>query len=119
MLALIAHDKKKELLRTFVASNMAFFGRHNVLATDGTADELRTLGCRHVDKAGHGPEGGDMVIGSHIVRGDIEAVFFFRDPLSAHPHEHDVSALLRICDVHNIPLATNLASAQLLIKALS
>ena len=64
-----------------------------------------------VECVAHGPDGGDLIIGGRVAEGKIEAVIFFRDPLTAQPHEPDVTALMRVCDVHNIPLATNAASA--------
>lgn len=66
-----------------------------------------------------GPEGGDLQIGAPVASGHVKAVIFLRDPLTAHPHEPDVSALLRICDVHNVPLATNLATAEAMIRLIS
>jgi methylglyoxal synthase len=64
----------------------------------------------------HGPEGGDLIIGGRVAEGKIQAVIFFRDPLTAQPHEPDVSALMRVCDVHNVPLATNLAAAEAVVR---
>lgn len=135
MFAIIAHDRKKGLMRDFMARHFDFFMREKLIATSGTAsaiisfaqqvksDTERALGTTlellpTIIDAGHGPEGGDIMIGARIIEGKVQAVFFFRDPLSAHPHEHDVSALLRICDVHNVPVATNVASADLLVKSL-
>jgi methylglyoxal synthase len=66
-----------------------------------------------------GPEGGDIQIGNRIVEGDVDAVVFLRDPLTAHPHEPDIQALLKVCDVHGVPVATNLASAEILLRSLS
>jgi methylglyoxal synthase len=66
-----------------------------------------------------GPEGGDMQIGARIVSGDVDAVVFLRDPLTAHPHEPDIQALLKVCDVHGVPVATNLASAEILLRSLT
>lgn len=112
MLALIAHDQKKEILTAFVGRHKHFFEQHELVATGTTGERLqRELGLR-VERVAHGPYGGDLVIGARIVQGLISAVFFFRDPLTAQPHEPDVSALLRVCDVHNVPLATNLATAE-------
>jgi methylglyoxal synthase len=66
-----------------------------------------------------GPEGGDQQIGAMVANGEVNAVIFLRDPLTAHPHEPDVSALLRVCDVHNVPLATNLATAEAIVRLLT
>ena len=72
-----------------------------------------------VERVAHGPHGGDLVIGGRVVTGHVEAIFFFRDPLTAQPHEPDVSALLRVCDVHAIPLATNVATAEAIVDGLA
>ena len=66
-----------------------------------------------------GPQGGDMQIGARIVEGRVDVVVFLRDPLTAHPHEPDIQALMKVCDVHGVPLATNLASAEILLRSLS
>ena len=66
-----------------------------------------------------GPHGSDMQIGARIVAGRVDAVVFLRDPLTAHPHEPDIQALMKVCDVHGVPLATNLASAEILLRSLS
>jgi methylglyoxal synthase len=68
-----------------------------------------------VERVASGPQGGDLEIGAMIVRGDVQAVVFFRDPLTAHPHEPDIQAVLKVCDVHDVPLATNRASAEILL----
>jgi methylglyoxal synthase len=71
-----------------------------------------------VDAVASGPQGGDLQIGARIVDGFVDAVIFFRDPLTAHPHDPDIQAVLKVCDVHDVPLATNRASADLLIRGL-
>ena len=68
-----------------------------------------------IEPVAHGPEGGDLIIGGRVATGDVRAVIFFRDPLTAQPHEPDVSALMRVCDVHNVPLATNPAAAEAVV----
>lgn len=114
-IALIGHDQKKETLVEFIREHLDFFTRKRLVATDSTGKRLvADLGIE-VQLVTHGPLGGDLVIGSMIVQQQIEAVFFFRDPLTAQPHEPDVSALLRVCDVHNVPLATNRGTAECLI----
>ena len=111
MIALIAHDAKKSLLLDFVRSHLEFFASKQLVATGNTGSML----CEHlglnVERVAHGPSGGDLIIGGRVAEGKIEAVLFFRDPLTAQPHEPDVSALMRVCDVHSIPLATNVATA--------
>jgi methylglyoxal synthase len=71
-----------------------------------------------VERVAHGPSGGDLIIGGRVAEGQIQAVLFLRDPLTAQPHEPDVAALMRVCDVHNVPLATNVASAAAVVEHL-
>lgn len=118
-IALIAHDAKKRELVEFVDLYRTFFKSFALVATGSTGALIQTeLGLR-VECVAHGPHGGDLIIGGRVAMGEICAVFFFRDPLTAQPHEPDVSALLRVCDVHNIPLATNLGTAKGLLSSLS
>ncbi len=114
-IALIAHDEKKEVLLQFVKEHFTFFARHQLIATGNTGRRLqRELGLT-VECVAHGPHGGDLIIGGRVAEGKVHAVLFFRDPLTAQPHEPDVSALMRVCDVHAVPLATNLASAKAVV----
>ena len=115
MIALIAHDKKKLDLALFVQSHADFFRRVSTVATYSTGQILRDKVKLNVEQVAHGPDGGDLIIGGRIATGDVKAVIFFRDPLTAQPHEPDVSALLRVCDVHSIPLATNLGTAEAIV----
>jgi methylglyoxal synthase len=116
--ALIAHDEKKRALLEFVRRHVDFFGAKKLVATGSTGTLIeRELGLV-VEKVLHGPHGGDLVIGSRAALGEIEAIIFFRDPLTAQPHEPDVSALLRVCDVHDVPLATNPATAEAVVARL-
>ena len=118
-IALIAHDRKKPDLMAFVSHRLEFFRQHRLVATGTTGQLLQeTLGIE-VERVAHGPEGGDLIIGGRIAMGQIAAVIFFRDPLTAQPHEPDVSALLRVCDVHDVPLATNPATAEAIVKWLA
>lgn len=117
-IALIAHDRKKEELVSFVRQHRDAFGRHELVATGTTGRLIREQVGLNVHCYLSGPMGGDQQIGSEIALGQIDAVFFFRDPLTAHPHEPDVSALLRLCDVQGVPVATNSATAAWLVKAL-
>jgi methylglyoxal synthase len=118
MLALIAHDEKKDDLADFVRRHLEFFRRHPLVATGNTGKRLRDELGLNVECVAHGPHGGDLIIGGRVATGQVEAVFFFRDPLTAQPHEPDVSALMRVCDVHNVPLATNLGTAEAIVAAL-
>jgi len=115
---LIAHDTKKEALVAFVAGHRERFGRHELVATGHTGARIGEATGLAVERVMSGPMGGDQQIGSRIAEGRIDILFFLRDPLFAHPHEPDVSALLRVCDVRGIPVATNLATAELLVAAL-
>ena len=118
MIALIAHDKKKADMISFVQSHLDYFWKTPLVATGTTGKLLhRDLGL-NVECVAHGPEGGDLIIGGRVATGDVHAVIFFRDPLTAQPHEPDVSALMRVCDVHNIPLATNAATAEAVVQSM-
>ena len=111
MIALIAHDALKNDMLEFVRERLSFFKRHVLVATGNTGKMLQEHLGLDVEKVAHGPYGGDLIIGGRIAEGKIEGILFFRDPLTAQPHEPDVSALMRVCDVHNVPLATNKATA--------
>ncbi|ANQ53986.1 MULTISPECIES: methylglyoxal synthase [unclassified Thermosipho (in: thermotogales)] len=113
--ALIAHDKKKLDLAMFVKEWKEVFEKCELFATRTTGKIIEEKIGLKVNKLESGPYGGDLQIGALIVNGEIDFVVFLRDPLTAQPHEPDVSALLRVCDVHNIPLATNLSTAEGLV----
>ncbi len=109
--ALIAHDQKKLDLAMFVNQNAALLARFKLIATGTTGKILSEKTGLQIERVQSGPLGGDLQVGALIAEDRVAAVLFFRDPLTAQPHEPDVSALLRICDVHQVPLATNLATA--------
>lgn len=113
--ALIAHDKKKTDLAFFARDNVNILSQFPLVATSTTGAVLQDKAKLNVERFRSGPEGGDLQIGAKIAQDEILAVIFFRDPLTAQPHEPDVSALMRICDVHSVPLATNLGTAQAII----
>lgn len=117
-IALIAHDKKKELMVDFCIAYKAILKEHNLCATGTTGNLVVEATGLDVTLLLSGPQGGDQQIGAKIAYNEIDLVLFFRDPLTAEPHEPDVSALFRLCDVHNIPLATNVATAEVLIRGL-
>ncbi len=114
-IALIAHDAKKLEMVMFATSCRDFLAGCNLVATGATGRLITEKTGLEVKGLLPGPEGGDLQIGGLIASGEIDLVIFLRDPLTAQPHDPDVSALLRVCDVHNVPLATNLASAELLL----
>ena len=117
-IALIAHDEKKSGLIEFATAHEETLGAHDLVATGTTGGRLNEETALEVEPLASGPVGGDLQIGSRIVTGNCGALIFFRDPMTAQPHEPDVSALLRICDVHGVPLATNEASATALVARL-
>jgi methylglyoxal synthase len=118
-IALIAHDHKKQELINFAKRHHDILQYFDLTATGTTARKLLEQADVAVTRSvASGPLGGDQAIGQLITTGNIAAVIFFRDPLNAHPHEADVQALMRLCDVYSIPLATNAGSADLLLKRL-
>lgn len=117
-IALIAHDKKKELMVEFCIAYKRILGKHTLFATGTTGSLVIEATGLNVNRFLSGPQGGDQQIGARIAYNEIDAVLFFRDPLTAQPHEPDVSALFRLCDVHNVPLATNVATAEILIHGI-
>jgi methylglyoxal synthase len=116
--ALIAHDGKKADLVTWASVNQAALSTFRILATRATARLVRDRVGLPVEEVLGGPEGGDIQIGALVAVGQVDAVFFLEDPLMAMPHEPDIEALLRICNVHNVPLATNVATAALVLTGL-
>jgi methylglyoxal synthase len=116
-LALIAHDGKKADMVAFVMKRMDFFKRDSVtlVGTGTTGTMIQHAGLK-VQLVASGPMGGDAEIGAMVTRGEIDGVIFFRDPLDKHPHDVDISMLMRLCDVHEVPLATNYKSAHILAK---
>ncbi len=114
-IALIAHDKKKLDLAVFAKDHAEVLGRYPLIATSTTGSILKSKAQLDVELFQSGPQGGDLQVGARIAENRVLAVIFFRDPLTSQPHEPDISALLRICDVHHIPLATNLGSAEAVI----
>ena len=116
-IALIAHDGKKPEMVNFAMKNKDVLQKANLIATGTTGSYLESAGFS-VKPLLSGPKGGDAQIAALLAVGELEMVIFFRDPLDKHPHEPDVQMLMRLCDVHDIPLATNPATAQLLMDGL-
>lgn len=118
-IALIAHDRCKQDMIAFARVHSATLRQRALIATRTTGMLLERDAGLEVECVFSGPEGGDLQIGAQIAEGNIAAVIFLRDVLTSQPHEPDITALLRVCDVHNIPLATNLATAELLVAGLA
>ncbi|UPQ79129.1 methylglyoxal synthase [Flavobacterium azooxidireducens] len=118
-IAIIAHDGKKADMVQFLNKNKAILLQEKIklIATGTTGSKAVNAGFK-VKRLLSGPLGGDAQIAARVAEGKTKMVLFFKDPLSSHPHEPDVNMLIRICDVHNIPLATNEATAQLLLNGL-
>ena len=117
--ALIAHDEKKEEMITFAKKHRDVLAKMRLIATGTTGQRLIDETGLDIDRMASGPIGGDQMIGAEIAKDRLDGVIFLRDPLTAQPHEPDVSALLRLCDVHQIPLATNLSTAEMIIHSLA
>ena len=117
-IALIAHDGKKDELVEFVMRFHKFFSQVPTLATQTTGSKLAEKGIS-VETVASGPRGGDAQIASRITEGQVAGVIFFRDPMGKHPHEPDINMLLRLCDVYNIPLAINPATAELIARIIT
>jgi len=118
-LALIAHDNKKVDFVAWATFNRETLAQFDLVATRHTARLVRDKVGLEIDELLSGPEGGDAQIAALVATGAVDVVFFFVDPLWSQPHDPDVRALLRVCNVHNVPLATNLGTADLIITALS
>jgi methylglyoxal synthase len=119
MLALVAHDHKKDELIKLAVANRETLARFELSATGTTGQRLMEATGLKIHRFLSGPLGGDAQIAGCVAEGKIEAVLFLVDPLYSHPHEPDVQGLVRICNVHNVPLATNPATAQIILDFLA
>lgn len=117
-IALIAHDKKKELMVEFCIAYKGILEKHELFATGTTGKLVNEGSGLHVYCFLSGPQGGDQQIGARVAYNEIDLVLFFRDPSAGESYEPDVFSLLRLCDMQNIPIATNLATAEVLIHGL-
>ncbi|WP_209122618.1 methylglyoxal synthase [Alkalihalobacillus sp. BA299] len=117
-IAFIAHDQKKTDMVNFVTAYEQIFKKHKLYSTGTTGKRIMEATSLTINRFLSGPYGGDQQIGALIAEDKMDLIIFFRDPLTAQPHEPDVSALLRLCDVHSIPLATNMATAEVLVKGI-
>ncbi|TDY50137.1 methylglyoxal synthase [Alicyclobacillus sacchari] len=116
--ALIAHDNKKDDIVNLAIAYQNILKNVNLFATGTTGLRIHEATGLPVHRFQSGPYGGDQQIGAMIANDEMDLVIFLRDPLTAQPHDPDITALLRICDVHNVPVATNLATAEALVRAM-
>ena len=117
-IALIAHDKKKPELLDIAKKYKEVLSEHELYATGTTGTLIMGETKLDIFRYKSGPQGGDQQIGAMLANGELDLIIFLRDPLTAQPHEPDVSALLRLCDVQKIPLATNASSAKIMLESL-
>lgn len=115
-LALVAHDEKKDDLRKFCEQNRDLLKSWKLIGTGTTAEQIGEATGLPVEGYLSGPLGGDAQIAARVALGKVGAVIFLLDPLSAHAHDPDIETLQRICNVHNVPIATNLAAAELIVQ---
>jgi methylglyoxal synthase len=115
--ALIAHDNKKDEMIAFAREHRDVLGRYHLIGTGTTGKLISEQVGLSVERMLSGPIGGDAQIAAQVAEGRVAAVFFFIDALDKHPHDPDINSLLRICNVHNVPLATNPATAAYIISA--
>ncbi|TVT29550.1 methylglyoxal synthase [Salinicoccus cyprini] len=118
-IALIAHDEKKDDLLRFIDKHLVFFRNQELYATGTTGGRIIEHTGLDLHRCKSGPLGGDQEIGAMVANRAIDCIIFFRDPLTAQPHEPDVSALLRLSDVYDVPLATNEGTAEAILYHLS
>ncbi|RXJ03973.1 methylglyoxal synthase [Anaerobacillus alkaliphilus] len=118
-IALIAHDKKKPDMVQFAIAYESILKNHKLYSTGTTGTRIMEATSLEIERFQSGPLGGDQQIGALVARNEMDLVLFFRDPLAAQPHEPDITALIRLCDVYGIPLATNMATGEILVKGLA
>ncbi len=117
-IGMIAHDAKKKLMQNFCIAYRGILSKHNLYATGTTGRLVEEVTNLNVHKYLAGHLGGEQQLGSQIEHNQMDIIIFLRDPLTAKSHEPDINNIVQLCDKHNIPLATNLATAELLVKAL-
>ena len=117
-IALIAHDKKKPEIIELAKQYKDVLAKYELYATGTTGTMIMGETKLDIHRLKSGPLGGDQQIGAMLANGELDLIIFLRDPLTAQPHEPDVSALLRLCDVQKIPLATNVSSGKIMLEAL-
>lgn len=117
--ALIAHDDEKSTMIDLVEEYEAVLSNFDLVATGTTGQRIQTETGLDIERKESGPVGGDTQIGAEVVEGEINGVVFLQDPMTAQPHEPDIGALVRICDVHNVPLATCRSAGEYVIQGLA
>ncbi|VVE23617.1 methylglyoxal synthase [Pandoraea soli] len=117
-IALIAHDKKKDDILAVAHDYVDVLRQCKLVATGTTGGRIATELGLDVERMLSGPHGGDLQIGAQLAEGRVDMVLFLRDPMTPQPHEPDINALVRACDVHNVPCATNSATARMLLEQL-
>jgi len=117
-IGLVAHDTKKKLMQNFCIAYRNILNKHDLYSTGTTGRLIEEVTNLSIHKYLAGHLGGVQQIGSQIAHNQVDVMIFLRDPVLKHGHESDMSSIIRLCDIHNIPVATNLATAELLIKAL-
>ena len=118
ILALVAHHEKKDTLTNFCVRHRQVLEGWELIATGSTGEQVSEATGLPVQCYLSGPEGGDAQIAARVALGEVAAVIFLVDPLYAHPHEPDIQGLLRVCNVHNVPVATNLATAEVVLQGI-
>ncbi|HIQ98741.1 MAG TPA: methylglyoxal synthase [Candidatus Scybalocola faecavium] len=117
-IGLVAHDAKKKLMQNFCIAYRGILSKHELYATGTTGRSIEEVTNLNIHKFLPGPLGGEQQLGAQIEHNNIDLLIFLRDPMNAQSHEPNVHEIVKLCDMHNIPIATNLATAELLIKAL-
>lgn len=117
-IALVAHDSKKELMVQFCIAYCGILSRHSLCATGTTGKLVSEATGLEIQKFLSGRQGGDQQIAARIACNEIDLLLFFRDPLTPKPHEPNEQNMFKLCDVHNIPFATNVATGEVLVRAL-
>ena len=117
-IGLIAHDSKKTLMQNFCIAYRVILSKHELYATGTTGRLIEEVTNLSIHKYLAGPLGGKQQLGAQIAQNGIDALILLRDPQNPKPHEPDVNDVIRLCDMHNIPMATNLATAEIIILAL-
>ncbi|MBH9579555.1 methylglyoxal synthase [Inhella proteolytica] len=117
-IALVAHDRKKDAMVALAREHLGFLQTCQLMGTGTTGGRLKSELGLAVECLLSGPLGGDLQIGARLATGGLDALIFLRDPMTPQPHEPDINALVRACDVHDVPCATNVSSARMVLGAL-